>query len=259
MQSSAPHPAPTRGTAPASAGVSLLFPAGARPGATEVCRRLHAPQSGVAARVVHDADAGEGWLELLASGLTFELRGLHPGAPAAPALDEHRYGFQAGERLDDVETIELIPSGHIAAGAGLQPVVRAMAGLGASLALDLSARAVGWNTAGTLMEPRYFSRVVLGWLGGGAFPALGLTALVPGADGGIVSRGLSHFIGREIQLEPRAGESTADAVKVAIRVVDELVRHGLPGGTRAIAAGTENLLAEPSQVGNLIWVWREAA
>lgn len=262
MPSLAQHSGLTRDAAPAGAartGVSLLFPAGARPAAADVCRRLRAPESGVAARVAHDAHVAEGWLELLASGLTFELRsvGLRGGA-VAPALHEHRYGFLGSDPFGDVEMMELIPSGHIAAGAGLQPVVRTMAGLAASLALELSACAVGWSAAGTLMEPRYFSRVVLGWLGGGAFPALGLTALIPGEDGGVVSHGLSHFIGREMRLEPRAGESRADAVKVAIRVIDELVRQGPPAGPCTIAAGAESLVAEPSQVGNVIWVWREA-
>lgn len=261
MQSLAQHTGPTgdnaRGEA-VSAGVSLLFAPGGRPCADDVIKLLDAPEAGLAARVAHRPPAGEGWLEILASGLTFDLRGIAPAVAAAPAPADHRYGFTGADALDGAEAIELVPSGHIAAGANLQPVVRAMAGLAAGLALGLSARAVGWAPAGTLMEPRYFSRVVLGWLGGGAFPALGLTALVPGEDGGVSSFGLAHFIGREIRLEPQAGESKSDAVKLAIRVVDELVRRGAPAGPSPIAVGAESLLAEPSRVGRLIWVWRQA-
>ncbi|MFD2136398.1 hypothetical protein ACFSLT_16960 [Novosphingobium resinovorum] len=101
-----------------------------------------------------------------------------------------------------------------------------MMGLAANLALELPVRAVGWAPAQTWMEPRYFCRSVLNWLGGGAFPALGLTALLQAEDGSLASRGLAHFTGQEVQLEGRRGEAAADTVKLAVRVIDQLVRRG---------------------------------
>ena len=248
---------PVRGkTRPAA--LSLLFPAGARPDAERIAPLLDAPETGLQARVVHRPDPGEGWLEILASGLTFDLCGLAPAAGAAPAAARHLYGFDGGRAPAGAEAIELVPSGHVAAGAGLQPVVRTMMGLAAALALELPAIAVGWRPAGTLMEPRYFSRIIVGWLAGGAFPALGLTALAPDKDGGVSSFGLSYFIGQEIRLDPQAGEPPVEAVKLAIRVVDDLVRNGSLSEPRAITVGADRLLAEPSRVGDLIWVWRQA-
>lgn len=238
----------------------LLFPAGGRPTADAVAQLLASTEAGIRARVSHRPDPEEGWLELLTTGLTFDLRGLAPAASAESEAVRHAYGFD-GPSPDgaSLEAIELVASGHVAAGAGLPPVVRAMAGLAANLVLHLSASAVVWQPAQTLMEPRYFSRIILNWLSGGAFPALGLTALVPGDDGSVATVGLSHFIGQEMQLEGREGEPQADAVKLAIRLVDHLVRGGPPTGPVTIELQEGALLAEPSRAGKRVWIWRKEA
>lgn len=242
------------------AGLSLLFPTGTRPTVQDIVRLFEtSAASGLAARISHIPQSEQGWVEILASGLTFDLRGLAPGQPASPAQGDEprfRYGFEGALDADELEAIELVPSGHIAAGAGLLPVLRTMAGLAANLALHLPVAAVAWHSAQTLMEPRYFSRIVLNWLSGGAFPALGLTALVPAGDGSIASSGLAHFTGQEMQLEGRADEPQADTVKLAIRLIDYLVREGRLDAPHTIEAGDTTLLAEPSQVGRLVLVWR---
>lgn len=240
----------------------LLFPPGTRPAAeTLVDLVATGAATGLSARVSHRPEPDAGWLELLASGLTFDVRGLAPAA-AAPALAvhglaSHRLGFNGEPDLAGHEAIALVPSGHIVAGVGLQPVLRTMMGMAAGFALGLPASAVSWGPAGTLMEPRTFARMVLDWLAGGAFPALGLTALLRAEDGSIASRGLSQFIGQEMQMEGRAGESPQDTAKLAIRVIDHLVREGRVLEPRRIGAGPDALLAEPSQVGRLVLVWRE--
>lgn len=244
------------------AGVSLLFPAGSRPSQDDVARLLEASgDTGFLARVSHRPPDDQGWLELLVSGLTFDLSGLAPGDAAAAPPCAYRYGFDDQGEVDapvgDLEAITLVPSGHIAAGATLEPVLRAMAGLAANLTLHLPVMSVSWQTARTTMEPRYFSRIVLNWLAGGAFPALGLTALIAAPDGSIASSGLSHFTGQEMQLEGRAGEPQANTVKLAIRLVDYFVRTGRLKAAQPIEAGDIRLMAEPSQVGKLVLVWRE--
>ncbi|WP_235037490.1 MULTISPECIES: hypothetical protein [unclassified Novosphingobium] len=242
------------------AGLSLLFRPGTRPGAQDIARLIESSHAaGLLARVSHMPAPEEGWLELLASGLTFDMRGLAPAAPVPITTPGYMYGFEGEDGMDGLcEAVELLPSGHIAAGGTLQPVLRTLMGLAADLALNLPVAGVAWAPAQTLMEPRYFSRMVLGWLSGGAFPALGLTTLVRGADGSIASQGLAHFTGQEMQMEGRAGESPADTVKLAIRVVDHLVRQGRIAEPLRIGTGPGALLAEPSQVGNLVLVWREA-
>lgn len=255
--------APATVSAP-GAGLALLFRAGERPGADAIAQALESGQAaGPAARVSHRPQDGAGWLELLASGLTFDVRGLAPVAAMTraplPEGPHRRFGFAAGSALPAAhESIDLVPASHILAGAGLQPVVRTLLGVAANLVLHLPVAAIHWQPADTLIEPRYFARLVLGWLGGGAFPALGLTALEPASDGSIATRGLAHFTGQEMQLEGRAGESPAETAKLAIRVIDHLVRQGRLAAPHRIGTGPGALLAEPSRVGRLVLVWREA-
>lgn len=195
-------------------------------------------------------------MELLASGLTFDLAGLAPAAAAPAPTIAHRFGLAADDDLSLCEVVSLKPGPHVAGGAGLSPVVRTLAGLGANLVLSLPVKAVCWGPAATAMEPAYFARMMLNWLSGGAFPALGLTALVAHPDGSIASNGLSHFTGQEIQVESRSGETQADTAKVAIRVIDYLVRHGRLNEAHELDVPDERLIAEPSQIGSLIRVWR---
>jgi len=250
------RPMPQR--ADSTAGLCLLFDPGARPDADAVARLMEASAaSGLPASISHRPAPEAGWLELLASGLTFDLVGLDPGAPGRMIEAQQRFGFADDAVPSRGECIELVPSGHIISGAGLQPVLRTMMGLAANLVLDLPVRAVGWGPAQTWMEPRYFCRTVLNWLGGGAFPALGLTALLTAEDGSLVSRGLAHFTGQEMQLEGRPDETAADTGKLAVRVIDQLVRRGCIAEPMRIDAGGQALLVEPSQVGKLVLVWRE--
>jgi hypothetical protein len=238
-------------------GLSLLFRSGERPGADDIASLMEASrETGLLARVSHRPKADAGWLELLASGLTFDLRGLAPAQPGHGIEVHQGFGFEGDHAIAGYEAVELVPAGHIAGGAGLEPVLRILTGLATNLALNLPVSAIYWHAAHTLMEPRYFSRLVLNWLGGGAFPALGLTAFVRAEDGSVASRGLAHFTGQEMQLEGRAGESPADTLKLAVRVVDHLVRYGRITEPRTIGTGPDALLAEPSQVGRLVLVWR---
>ncbi len=86
--------------------------------------------------------------------------------------------------------------------------------------------AVNWHPAHALSDPRYFREAVLRWVEGGAFPGLGLAALVPTEDGGLKSEGLAHFIGQELYLDPTLCEPRGDAAKVALRLMHWLVEHG---------------------------------
>lgn len=244
------------GSHPAVMGVSLLFAPSSRPSVAEIESLLHGGGAGApTARISHRPPAQEGWLELLASGLTFDLSGLAPALPTELPASRHFYGFDAVPIVNGLEAVRLAPSGHIAGGAMMPPVVRTAVGLAAALSLHLPVSAVAWHSAGTVMEPGYFARVVMNWLGGGAFPALGLSALVEAEDGSVVSQGLEAFCGQEFQLEPGQGEARADTVKLALRVADHLVRRG-PVTAPAPIEGT-GLLAEPSQVGKLVWIWRQ--
>lgn len=207
--------------------------------------------------ISHFPKTGEGWLELLANGLTFDLNGLAPDPPGEAARCVHRYGFPADPGLDLAEAITLRPGAHLAGGGNLMPVVRSMAAIAAALAHLPGVTGVVWHPARCVMEPAYFARIVAGWLGGGPFPALGLTALVREQDGGIRSDGLAFFTGQELRIEPIFASNPAQVGKIAVRLIHSLV--DMPPITAACdfsGPGGESLRAEPSANGRLIKIWR---
>jgi hypothetical protein len=208
--------------------LSLLYAAGERPSAADLARLLDEPvgDPGQSARISHQPDESEGWLELLASGLTFDLSNLAPAASVLPTPASHFFGLPANISGTKLEAVTLAAGEHVAPGVTMLPVVRVMCGLCARLTSLGNVKAVCWQPAQSWMEPAYFKRIIATWLGGGAFPALGLTALEQTPEGAFQSRGLAFFTGQEVRVDARNGEATAVTAKLAIRLIDLLVRHG---------------------------------
>jgi hypothetical protein len=271
-----------RDSAQAEAGLTLLFPAGARPSAEAIERALATSGNSnlpatrerrqgpdlsghrqpvkkrMVSRISSLRGRAEGWVELLANGLTFDLTGLEPGPPLAQPDARHFFGLPRETDGLVFEAIALSPGPHLAGAGAMLPVVRTMACIASALALELDALAVCWEPAGSWMDCQYFSRVIDGWCAGGAFPALGLTGIERTHDGGVESDGLAFFVGQELRIEARRGESAADTVKLAARVIDHLVSNGAIFAREALVGpGGEPLLAEPSTDGKLLRVWRD--
>ena len=203
--------------------LSLLFRQGERPGPDALAALARADAGPQHFSISQQPDPDEGWLELLASGLTFDCRGLSP-APSA-ALPPH--GTLLGLAAEPSgEAVALAPGPHLMEGAGLLPVVRALTGVAASLATLPGVEAVVWQPSRCWMEPGYFSRIVRTWLAGGAFPALGLTALVHEGNAGMASLGLALFTGQELRLEGMEDRAPGDLARIALRLVHELVLDG---------------------------------
>lgn len=216
------------------AGLTLFFspPAGdlasaepSRPNAAAVQVLAAASGASVTFAISHQPADHPYWVELLALGLTFDLRGLAPGIEAPVALPHHAFGLPKPEPRQ-FEAMVLRPGPHLSSAAALLPVVRTMAALGCELAALPGLVGIGWEPAGTIMAPDYFVRAVGAWLNDGAFPALGLTALSRSPQGAMRSVGLGFFLGHELELAPRAGESAGDAARVAVRLIHDLVQNG---------------------------------
>ncbi|MEO7738830.1 MAG: hypothetical protein ABIS10_05965 [Novosphingobium sp.] len=215
-------------------------------------------QKRIVSRISSQRGRAEGWVEVLASGMTFDLAGLEPGPPLAAPDARHFFGLPRDTGNIRSEAIALSPGPHLAGAGAMLPVVRTMACVASALAIELEALAVCWEPAGSWMDPQYFSRVIDGWCAGGAFPALGLTGIERTQDGGVESDGLSFFVGQELRIESRRGESAADTVKLAARVIDHLVSNGaIFAREPLVGPGGEALLAEPSTDGKLLRVWRD--
>lgn len=211
-----------------------------------------APDRLVPISVTHCSPPGEGWVELLSSGMTFDLSGLGPALAAPPPQVRYRLGIGEGAEAG-LEAVALVPGPHMAGGGSLLPVVRAMSGVAAVLAAALGARAVCWLPAASAIEPAFFARTTRAWLEGGPFPALGLTAFRTNPDGSVESCGLAHFTGQELWVEPCLGLAQADMVKLAIRAVDRLVEAGPVRASLALAGPAgEALVLEPVADGSTL-------
>ena len=236
--------------APTSSVLSLVFAEGQRPdvaGLNSLAEASVKRAAGSRFVISHRPPLGEGWVELLASGLTYDCAGLEPAAPATIATGGALLGL---ERQPVGEAISLRPGPHLAEAMGMLPVVRVLAGLGAQLAGLPGAVAVCWNPARCWMPTAYFCKVVDNWLAEGPFPALGLTSLERESDGSIVSVGLALLTGQELRFAPDAKLIPADIARIAVRLIHALIETGpLMSQHSFVGPDRETLLVTPSMRG----------
>ena len=249
--------------------LSLLFASGKRPDARAIERLISAvpparsrsdSRPGIAFSLSHSSGPDAEWLELLAQGLSFDCQGIAPKGVPVPTVDKPTAFFGIDRAAVDAapEAITLMPGPHLAGSEGLLPVVRSLAGLGARLTCLPGVVAVCWEPARSAMAPAYFARIVDAWLGGGAFPALGLTSLERTGNGALCSQGLAFLTGQELIVEAGEGKTAADLARVAIRFAHELVESGPLGSPRdLLGPDGEQLRATPEDRGRLIRLsWR---
>jgi hypothetical protein len=254
------------GTQDSGSAVSLLFAAGRRPDADSI-RQLAEKQAGFSVSFDPGAEGVRGeaapgdpaqeWLELLANGLTFDLVGLAPGAPAEPPPCVHAYALAANAEPVGMEALTVRPGPHLAGGHTMIPVVRSLAWVAATLAPIGGVEAIAWHPARSWCGPDYFRQGVLRWIEGGVFPALGLTALAATADGGMHSEGLALFTGQELRIEPELMSDKAAGAKIAVRLIDHLVQVGrIESSQRLNGPEGVPLRLKPSANGRFVRAWR---
>ena len=247
--------------------LSLLFAAGCRPEAESI-RQFAESHSGFSISFdpasegegapSPSAESGRHWLELLTSGLTYDLVGLAPGAPAEAPPRTHAYGLPTDPDDEAVmEALTIRPGPHLQGGHSLLPVVRSLAALGASLAEIEGVEAIAWHPARCRTGAAYFREAVLRWIEGGVFPSLGLTALALNPDGGMHSEGLALFTGQEVRIEPELTKERTQGAKIGVRLIDYLVETGRVEHAQRIAGPDGSpLRLEPSANGRFVRVWR---
>ena len=204
----------------------LLFAEGSRPHADSVRTAL---SNGSVGHVSHDPRGGEdssqasNWLELLLDGLTFDLLGLAPGKPLAPATARYHFGLTA-DATGGSEAIGIAPGPHLRGAANAMPVVRTLLRLAIALASQWpEVKAAIWAPAGSAMDRQLFIQSIDIWLGGGPFPALGLTGIVEGPGGTLGSEGLAFFTGQELVLDHRLCRDGVAGTRLLVRLIDALV------------------------------------
>lgn len=238
--------------------VALMFAAGERPRVSDlVAHSLKQGQFAVTFESESGTATGERqWVELLANGLTFDLSGLAPGPAEAAEYASHFYGFENVVDLGRCEVLRLVPGPHLVSGGPMIPVIRCLAWLAAELATLEGLQAVVWKPARAASSPAYFREGVMRWIGGGAFPGLGLTALEPQDDGSMISEGLSLFTGQELVIDRAIAADRATAAKLAVRLLHWLVETGPIERTQSLTGPSgETLMLEPDRHEGLVRVW----
>ncbi|MGX7895393.1 hypothetical protein [Tsuneonella sp. HG222] len=242
-----------------SSAVSLLFREGTRPNVAAVRSLADAGREfSVSFEPDGDADApgaGQGWIELLASGLTFDLAGLQPASscPVPPRLQSLGIEGRADTPLE-VITLRLGP--HLSGGKEMLPVLQALARLGAALSELDGAVGVCWHPASSWSAPKIYCGGVADWVAGGVFPGLILTSLVGSPDGGLQTVGMSTFTGQELRIEPDVAADRTQAAKLAVRLIDYLVIQGrITKADRILGPDSKPLRLEPSANGLFVRIW----
>ncbi|MDR7103134.1 hypothetical protein [Croceicoccus sp. BE223] len=178
---------------------------------------------------VRDADlviVGDGAtadIGLIADGLDFAIS----PAPVGDAGSVPAMRFDAPDHLfEGASAVRLAPSLPDVGDEAPMAVIRAACRVALALAAMPGCVAIGWAAADSAMGSGYFGRTVRHWLAGGPFPALGLTSMALDEEGNMVSRGLNLIIGQELRVLAAPGQASADRARIAIRMIDHLVRHG---------------------------------
>lgn len=201
--------------------------------------------NGLVGHVSHDprgerhASQASNWIELLLEGLTFDLLGLAPGKGLAQTMARHHFGLCA-DAIVHCEAIGIAPGPHLRGAANALPVVRTLLRLAVALASQWTeVKAALWAPAASAMERRIFIDSVDTWLGGGTFPALGLTGVVEKPGGLLASDGLGFFTGQELLLDRRLSEDKIAGTRLLVRLIDALAGHAALTQETRIALGDE--------------------
>ena len=203
---------------------------------------------------VDDADAvGEAMAKLLPPQENFAL--VRESGEAGPGA-AHYFGL-APDDIEGAARLALVPVRTQTASESPLALIRAAS----RIALDLSGiagcRAVGWTPAQSAMDPAYFRSVAGQWLQGGAFPALGLVALLEDEAGNLSTLGLATICGQELVLAAEAAPAKVERARIAIRMIDHLVSAGpMPRGEALEIDGFGMFEARPDETGKKIYLRR---
>lgn len=251
-------------------GLMLTFARGSRPDRAAVTAAI----AGLArAAISHDPAAADrphhaavpprsdgetaDWLELVVDGLTFDLVGLAPGPALTAPEVVHRYNCDI-DCMAEGEAVGLFPGPHIAQAVATLPILRTLLGLAADLVQALpGVETVCWSPARSAIAPQFFMRSIRAWLGGGPFPALGLLGLSFDPSGALRSEGLRFLVGAELLVEAELAADRARAMRLAVRIVHEVVGAELSDAMQEfVTEEGECLLLAPDPAARVIAIRR---
>ena len=237
----------------------LAFAEGAKADAASV---LAALEGSARIFVSHIPDAIEqaGWAELLVDGLTYDISGFGADAETRITRPRNHFGYidpdYWPDSLPDTLAISLGP--HLRNASSHLPILRGIMEIGVALCAALpDVIAVIWRPAELAIEPGQFQAEMARWLDGGPLPAQLLAPVKDSADGGLHSTGLAHFTGQELRIEPELTEDRDYAMRLASRLLGQLLLSPPLGRVEEVIGPDGNALRlEPSRNGKFVRVWR---
>lgn len=189
--------------------------------------------------------------ELVLDGLTFDVVEIAAGQPAPDYMTRL-------VELAEADSLVLLPGPHLAPAAHSLPVVRGQWRVAARLC-DMMAEvaAVGWAPSRTALPAGAFRQTADAWTSKGVFPPQGLVTFVPALGNACQSRGLAHFTGQELRIEPELAHDRDRAIRLGLRLAETLLHRGPltePEQFSDPAGGAVRL--EPSPNRRFVRVWR---
>ena len=237
----------------------LAFAEGAKADAAAVLAALEG-SSRIFVSHVPDAIEQAGWAELLVDGLTYDISGFGADAETRIARPRNHFGYSNPDywpdSLPDTLAISLGP--HLRNASSHLPILRGIMEIGVALSAALpDVIAVIWRPADLAIEPGHFQADMAKWLEGGALPAQLLAPVNDALDGGLQSTGLAHFTGQELRIEPELTEDRDYAMRLASRLLGQLLLSPPLGSVEEVIGPDGNALRlEPSRNGKFVRVWR---
>lgn len=254
-----------------AAGIYLLFAPGCRPDRAGVLTALeelplvsvsHDPGESVsdAPKAEHvSSPHGARWLELMLSGMTFDLLGFAPG----PSIETPEIVHRLDGHFDPygVEALAIVPGPHLADGANSLPIVRSMLELACGIARRVKGvKTICWSPARSAVAMPIFCQSVEDWLSGGSFPALGMTSFAFDDSGALTSEGLAYFMGQELSISAELAGDRMAATLLGAGLVHDLVASGRVEQSRNFKTESGlDVILSPVQDARIIEVTRSSS
>jgi hypothetical protein len=175
--------------------------------------------------------SGSGYtMEVVYCGVTFQLT----ISSSLPDMSGLKRIFC---NLDPSSVVSVIAIGlgdHVAGGERVPAIIQALLGVAQKLGSLLGATGAIWHPANIMSGFSYFSEVVGGYLGGGAFPVLALVNFQDTGDGTIMSSGLALLSGQELRVY-RGDMEQREIMRRVVRVVHDIATNGPVHGAAKLA------------------------
>jgi hypothetical protein len=170
--------------------------------------------------------------KLYLNAMTFDLNWTAPTGSADANHLEYRQ-ILLNSDLSKFNRISLCIGNHIVQDRISLPVFETYAELGRLIAKAVDAVAIAWRPSGNAIGIDYYADAISRFMRGGPFPVLGFIDLQEAGNHIYQTYGLGYFAGYELRLHALPGVTTNMAMRIMVRLVNDIIINGdFADGTR---------------------------